>query len=403
MTQTTAEQMRRWTGPALFSFGFRPFFLLAGLWATIAMILWIGLLAGGVTLPTQFDPVTWHVHEFLFGYLSAVIAGFLLTSVPNWTGRLPVVGWSLAWLSSLWILGRVVVALSVLLPKTVVAIVDSAFLFTLCALTLREIIAGKKWGNLPVVAIVAILILANLVFHIEAAQYGLASQGYGIRIGLSAVLVLVMLIGGKITPSFTRNWLVKHGDTVMPTPPMQRFDKATLVASIVTLAIWTLAPHNSGVGLALIGLGVLHSLRLARWKGHRTLQDPLVWVLHAAYAFVPLGAFINGMSILHPAFMSQAAALHIWTAGAIGLMTLGVMTRASLGHSGRALHVGVGTTVLYVAIIASTFLRLAAEVFSTLRMPLLEATALFWIVGFGGFAVIYGRLLMTPKIGLTPK
>ena len=149
---TTTEQMRAWTGPAILTFGFRPFFFGAAVWALLAMALWVPMLSGHLMLPTAFDPVSWHAHEFLFGYLGAVVAGFLLTAVPNWTGRLPIVGWWLGMLAGLWLVGRVVVAVSAGLPDVLVAVADLAFPVVFAALIAREIVAGKNWRNLIVLA-----------------------------------------------------------------------------------------------------------------------------------------------------------------------------------------------------------------------------------------------------------
>jgi len=363
------------------------------------MIIWISMLLGVFALPSRFDPVTWHAHEFLFGYLSAVAAGFLLTAVPNWTGRMPVVGWPLAGLCAIWLVGRMAVAMSLYLPASLVAVADLAFLVVLGAVILREIAAGKNWSNLPVLMLIGTLIVANGLFHREAALGHGASQGYGLRLGVSVALVLITLIGGKVIPSFTRNWLVKRGDADLPTPPMQRFDKAVILVSIATLLGWTFAPQHALVGVALVLMGGLHAVRLARWRGHKTLSEPLVWVLHVGYAFVPIGAVINGAVILRPDLINQASALHVWTAGAIGVMTLAVMTRASLGHSGRALHAGLGTTLLYAALIFAVFTRLAADVLPAVRMPLLDTTAVLWVGGFAGFACLYGPMLLRAKEG----
>jgi uncharacterized protein involved in response to NO len=219
MAQSTGEQMRNWSGPAVLSFGFRPFFLLGALWAALAMMIWVVMLSGGPALPTRFDPTSWHAHEFLFGYLGAIIAGFLLTAVPNWTGRLPVVGWQLAALSALWIAGRVTIATSALLPPFWVGAVDLAFPLVLAAMILREIIAGKSWGNLVVLVMLAVFALANGLFHWNAAMGGFAAQGMGLRLGLAAALMMVSVIGGRVVPSFTRNWLVKTGHDARPAPP----------------------------------------------------------------------------------------------------------------------------------------------------------------------------------------
>ncbi|SEN53513.1 uncharacterized protein involved in response to NO [Pseudorhodobacter antarcticus] len=394
---TTADQIRQWRGPAILSFGFRPMFLLAALWATGAMGLWVAMLAGTLTLPSRFDPVTWHAHEFLFGYLSAVIAGFLLTAVPNWTGRLPVVGWRLAGLALLWVAGRVAVAWSSHLPFWLVVVADVAFLGVLGLVVLREIVVGKNWKNLPVLGIVDVLIIANLLFYLDFARGEAAAQGVGLRLGLAAALVLVAVIGGKIIPSFTRNWLAKHNATQMPTLPMQQFDKATILATITALLGWVFAPTHALTGVALAVIALLHIARLARWQGFAAWSEPLVWVLHAAYAFIPLGAAAMATAIFAPHVLSNAAALHVWTAGALGLMTMAVMTRASLGHSGRALLAGWGTTLIYLALVGSVAARVAADVLPDLRDALLNVAAFGWIVCFAGFVLVYGPMLLRAK------
>ncbi|MCL4675813.1 MAG: NnrS family protein, partial [Pararhodobacter sp.] len=235
MTATTAQQMRAWRGPAILTFGFRPFFFGGATWAALAMALWVPMLSGHLTLPTAFDPVSWHAHEVLFGYLGAVIAGFLMTAVPNWTGRLPIVGWRLGALAALWLSGRLVVLVSVALPASLVAVVDLAFPVALAYAIGREIVAGKNWRNLIVLAMLTVFALGNLVFHIEAAQGGYAAQGYGFRLGLGAGILMIGVIGGRIIPSFTRNWLAKRGPGRLPVPPMQKFDRVALAVLAAAL------------------------------------------------------------------------------------------------------------------------------------------------------------------------
>ena len=191
-------RVRAWQGPALFSFGFRPFFLGAAVWAALAMALWIGMLSGHVTLPTAFDPVSWHAHEFLFGYLGAVAAGFLMTAVPNWTGRMPIVGWPLIGLFAVWAIGRVVIGASTGLPALVVAVVDLAFPVLLMVAMAREIVAGRNWRNLKVLAILFVFVGGNATFHWEAARGAFAAEGFGLRIGLAAALALIAVIGGGV-------------------------------------------------------------------------------------------------------------------------------------------------------------------------------------------------------------
>ncbi|TFL17259.1 NnrS family protein [Jannaschia formosa] len=395
MSATSAEQMRAWRGPALLTYGFRPFFLLGAIWAALAMTLWALALAGVLALPTRLDPVSWHAHAFLFGYLGAVIAGFLLTAVPNWTGRLPVVGWRLGALVLLWATGRLAIMVSAVLPVWAAPAIDLAFPIVLGAVILREIVAGRNWKNLIVLALLGVFAIANLVFHVEAARGAFAAQGCGLRLGLSAGIGMIALIGGRIVPSFTRNWLVKRGVAALPVPPMQGFDKATLLATLAALLLWTVLPAAWASGAALLAIAVLHGLRLARWQSHRTGAEPLVWVLHAAYALVPLGALTLGLAILAPDLIGQAAAQHVWMGGAVGLMTLAVMTRATLGHTGQALSADRMTVLIYALLIGSVAARLTAGV-----LPAhlgYEISAVLWITAFAGFAIVYGPALALPK------
>jgi uncharacterized protein involved in response to NO len=394
---STAEQMRGWQGPAILSFGFRPFFLSAGIWAAGIMVLWVPMLAGVLSLPTAFDPVSWHAHEFLFGYLAAVIAGFLLTAVPNWTGRLPIVGWPLAGLAALWLIGRGAVMVSAGMAPLAVALMDLAMPVVLGAVILREIIAGKNWRNLIVLAMLAVFALGNALFHWEAARGDYAAQGYGLRLGLAAVVMMIAVIGGRVVPSFTRNWLARRGPGRLPVPPMQRFDKGVLLVLLVALAMWVAQPETLATGGALVVAGALHLARLARWAGDRTGAEPLVWVLHLGYAFVPLGALALGLEVLSSGVFGLAAVQHLWMAGAAGLMTLAVMTRATLGHTGRTLTAGRGTVAIYLALVVSVLARLAAGLWPAEAALLHALAGIAWIGAFGGFAVLYGPLMLRQK------
>jgi len=390
---SSAGRMRAWTGPAILSFGFRPFFLMAAIWAALAMALWVVMLTGRDILPTAMDPVSWHAHELLFGYLGAVIAGFLLTAVPNWTGSLPLVGWPLAGLAALWLLGRGAVAVSGLLPPLATALADLAFPLTLLAFLAREIIAGRNWKNLPVLALLAGWTLANALFHLETAQGGYPAQGVGLRIGLAVAVMLISLIGGRIVPSFTRNWLAQRGAGHLP-GPFGRGDAVVLALTLAALALWVVCPHHAVTAAACAGAGLAHLWRLLRWQGQQTGAEALVWVLHAGYGFVPLGFVAIAAGAAAPGM--AAAAQHVWMAGAVGLMTLVVMTRASLGHAGRPLQATRGITALYVALIVAVLARLLAGALPGQGWPL-HLAAGAWILAFGGFAVIYWPILARPR------
>ena len=398
---TTARQMRAWRGPAVLAYGFRPFFLGAALWALLAMALWIPILAGRLTLPTAFDPISWHAHEFLFGYLGAVIAGFLLTAVPNWTGRLPVIGWNLALLVALWLAGRGAVAVSAELPPLAVLSADLALPLALSAVIGREIVAGRNWRNLIVLAMLGVMAAGNAIFHWESLRGDYAAQGLGLRIGLGAVVMMIAVIGGRIVPSFTRNWLVRQGPGRLPVAPMQGIDRFALLSLLLALLIWVALPEHPASGWSLLCAGALHLIRLARWAGDRTLGEPLVAVLHLGYAFLPLGALALGAEILGHGLLGMAAAQHLWMGGAAGLMTLAVMTRATLGHTGQALTAGPGTIAIYASMIIAVLARVAAGALPDHATLLHDLAGLGWALAFAGYGVIYGPLLLRQPPGKT--
>jgi uncharacterized protein involved in response to NO len=387
---SSVERIRAFAGPALLSYGFRPFFLFGALWSAITVALWIGMLSGQVMLPTAFVPITWHVHELVYGYVPAIIAGFLLTAVPNWTGRLPVVGTPLLVLFLIWIAGRIAVLISSWIGAAVVASVDLAFLAALGLVIAREIVAGSNWRNLKVLAVVALLFVGNALFHLEVITgFG---DGLGTRLGIAATILLISIIGGRIIPSFTRNWLARRDPGRLPAP-FDRFDVAIVAATGVALASWTIVPHSVGTALLAVLAGGLNLARLSRWAGERTASEPLVLILHVAFAFVPLGFVLLALGIVAPAIVAPAGAVHGWTTGAIGLMTLAVMTRASLGHTGQPLTATRPITLIYIAVFVAALARIVAA-FGILREAMLHLSAGAWLLGFIGFVVVYAPLLM---------
>ena len=394
---TTSDQMRTWTGPAILTYGFRPFFLGAALWAALAMLLWIPMLMGHVTPPTAFDPVSWHAHEFLFGYLGAVIAGFLLTAVPNWTGRLPIVGWRLGALALLWLVGRASILFSANMSAGLVAALDLGFPVLFAMAIAREIVAGRNWRNLIILGMLSVFAAGNALFHMEAARGDYAAHGMGLRLGLGAGIMMIAVIGGRIIPSFTRNWMVRRDEASLPVPPMQWFDRLALIALLAALLVWVLRPDAIASGIALLVVGGIHLLRLARWRGHRTFAEPLVLVLHVSYLFLPLGALAIGAKILIPGTFGQDAPEHLWTAGAIGMMTLAVMTRATLGHTGQALAAGPATVAIYVSIGLATLVRVCAGYWPEAVFWLHPLAGLAFVLAFMGFALAYGPALLRPR------
>ena len=381
-----------YAGPALLSYGFRPFFLLGAFQAALSMALWLPLFEGEIALPTLFSPRDWHAHEMLFGYIPAVLTGFLLTAIPNWTGRLPLQGMPLLFLVIVWMAGRVAVAYSAHFGWLMTAMIDCMFLVFVVGAATREIVAGQNWRNLKVLIPVSALALANAGFHVEAIMSGTAE--FAGRTGVAAILVLLMLVGGRIVPSFTRNWLVRENPGRLP-HPFGKFDMVTLAASVAVLCLWIITPNHIVVGAALLMAAILHVVRLGRWAGERTARERLVLVLHVAYAFVPLGFALEGLAacglILH------SAGLHAWMVGAVGTMTLAVMTRASLGHTGHDLAARTGTQAIYAAVVLAALARVGAALFPAWTMSLIHGAAFAWIAAFAGFALLYTPTLLRAR------
>lgn len=386
-------RLRAYEGPAFLSYGFRPLFLLAALQAGLTILVWLPFVTGLLSLPTAFAPVDWHIHEMLFGYQAAAIGGFLLTAIPNWTGRLPLQGRPLLVLVSAWLAGRIAVTASAWIGWRLAMIVDSAFLALLAAAAVREIVAGRNWRNLKVVILVCLLLAANLGFHIEAATTGTADHSR--RFAIAVILLLVALIGGRIIPSFTRNWLARREPGRMPVA-FGTYDKVTLMVTAAALLAWIPWPYEVATGALLMICAGCHALRLWRWAGERTWRSPLLVILHVAYAFVPAGFLLAGLASF--GLIAPAAGLHAWTAGAMGTLTLAVMSRASLGHTGRALVATPATQVMYVLVVIGALARICSA-FGHAPLPLLHVAGLAWSFGFLGFTVIYWPVLTGPRQG----
>lgn len=388
--RTAVPRYRPYESPALFRQGFRPFFLAAGLWAAAAVPLWLLVLLSGLEVPTAFAPAAWHAHEMIFGFAAAVVAGFLPTAIPNWTGRLPLQGLPLAGLFAVWAAGRVAVATSATIGAGTAAAIDAAFLVLLLLVALREIVAGRNWRNLPMLGALFVLIAANILTHLEVL--GTAETGQlGQRLGIATLVLLICLVGGRIIPSFTRNWLVKCGATRLPAP-FSGYDKLCLIATLVALGAWVGAESHLLAGVALLAAGGLNLRRLARWQGRQTLSEPLVWSLHLGFLWVPLGLLLLGLGVVAPQVLPATAGLHALTAGAIGGMTLAVMTRATLGHSGRELKANAWTAAVYLGVAAAALLRIAASAMPDVYLPLLQASGTAWVAAFSLFTLVYGRM-----------
>jgi uncharacterized protein involved in response to NO len=378
----------------LLTAGFRPFFLAAAFWSVFSLAIWLPLLLGQVEIPSRFDPLSWHIHEMLFGFVMAGVGGFLLTAIPNWTGRPPVSGLPLGILVALWGLGRIACLLSALLPGWLTPIADLSFPIGLEIVAARELFTVGNRRNYPLLAPVILLAIANLLTHLQVLGVAVPIN-IGWRLAIAVIIMLISVIGGRIIPTFTRNWLNSRG--IAPVPPatgmVDRVALGTLHAGMIA---WVFLPGWPPIGgLLLIG-SAMNAVRLARWRGIATRTEPLLLILHVGYLWLVVGVALLGLSLV-TGVVPGAAAVHALTAGTMGTMILAVMTRATLGHTGRELHASVATLSVYALVILAAVLRVAAAWTVDAQVDLLEFAAAAWVGAFALFAVEYGPMLLAPS------
>lgn len=376
------------TGPVILSYGFRPFFLAAGLWGFGAMALWIVAMLGYFEIGGTYGASAWHAHEMLFGYSSAALAGFLLTAVPNWTGRLPVSGLPLLALFLLWCAGRVSLLAVDQIGLIPAVILDVLFIPALLAICAREIIAGKKWKDVKILGGLLVLTLANAGFH-TCIVFGLGADLPG-RMATAAYVMLIMIVGGRILPSFTRNWLSKNGHIALPAP-YDGIDTASLFVALVALATWVALPDQHWTGVIALTAALAQGVRLVRWRGWAARAEGLVLILHVAYGFVVLGFLAIAASAFD--LLDPVSSLHVLTAGCIGSMTLAVMSRATRGHTGLELHASALTVASYVCMVTAGGIRPLAGFLPDLYMPVISLAGLAWMLAFLLYLVEYAPAL----------
>jgi len=400
-TITRGEQMlalrkRRWAATIPFlRGGFRSFFFGAATWGLIAIALWLCSLAGAVALPTRFDPVAWHRHEMLFGFVGAAVCGFVLTAIPNWTGRLPIAGKPLLSLFGMWAAARLAVLFSAGIGYWPAAILDVGLFVSLALLAAREVLASKN-RNLPIVGLVLLFGLADGADY--AGSAGIIPPDLGWRGAIALIIIMISVIGGRIIPSFTRNWMAKRGIRAgLPTQP-QSLDLLVIASSAIALLFWLAVPDHRLTGWMLVLAAAAQTLRISRWGGARTFSDPLVAVLHAGYAWIPAGLFLLGLSAA--GFdIPRSAGIHALTAGAMTTMILAVMSRASLGHTGRDLIASPATVASYACVTIGALLRVAASLGVGDYSLMLDIAGTFWGLALLLFAVAYAPILWSARVG----
>ncbi|MEQ1770009.1 MAG: NnrS family protein [Devosia sp.] len=382
------------SGPAILSYGFRPFFLLAPTFAILDMILWIGALSGQWTVGGTAGPIAWHAHEMLFGYGAAALCGFLLTAVPNWTGRLPVSGRPLLALVLVWLAGRAAMLFASSISDPLAAAVDALFPVALAAIVAREVIVGRNTQNLRVVGVVVLLAAANLTFHLSTLRGWDYSVVLRATVGVFALLM--SLIGGRIIPSFTRNYLTRIGETRMP-HPIDLFDRLSLAVVLLAAAAWAIAPSTAWTaGLAALA-ALSQAVRLARWRSLAALAEPLLAMLHIAFAFIPLGWLAVSATAL--GLLPEASAIHLLTVGGIGGMTMAVMARATRGHTGRPLDASPLTIAAFACLLLAALLRPAADLAPQGYHAILTMSAISWTAAFALFLAEHAPMLLGPSLG----
>ncbi|HEY8088462.1 MAG TPA: NnrS family protein [Polyangiaceae bacterium] len=385
----------RW---ALGASGFRPFFLLAAAFATAIVPLWI-LVVAGVARPTGYlDATSWHAHEMVMGYAVAVIAGFLLTAVGNWTKRVTLLGTPLLALAALWVLGRVAMAFASILPRGVPALVDLAFLPALIVVLARPLVAARNWRNLIMLAFLGALFAANLVVHLDAlGAMAIGAARHACLVATDVVMLVILVMAGRVFPMFTRN-----ATGVASIRSIPSLDALTVAGMAVLTALDVLVPERAVTAVAAAAVGLLAIARAARWGTRHTARHPLLWILHAGYAWMVLGLLLRGLARVVPAIPGSLAT-HAVTVGAIGSLTLGMMARVSLGHSGRALVAPRAMAWGFAAITAAAFARAIVPLFAPgWYLAELVAAAGLWTVAFLLFLVAYLPVLVTPRVDGKP-
>lgn len=385
---------------AFFSYGFRPFFLMGAAYAALAMLVWVGWfwVAGRAPFPLADDlpPHLWHAHEMLFGYALAVIGGFFLTAVPNWTGRAPVQGAPLALLAGAWLAGRIAVWSSGALPAAVVAALDLAFQPLLLAYLVQALAAGGIRKNFVFLPIGAALAAGNLLFHLDRLGLapGLAATGHALA--LDTAVLLIAVVGGRIVPAFTTNALHRKGETRLPVRwPL--LNEASIVLVLAVLVADLVDPGGLAPGAAAALAAVANGARLAGWRSLKTLDEPILWIIHAGFAWLVAGLALKAWALLGGQ-IPELAASHALAAGAIGSMTLGVMSRASLGHTGRALAAPPAIVGAYVLVNLAAAVRVAGLAWlPSWHVETVVVSGLLWSAAFLLFAVTFLPILVRPR------
>ena len=381
---------------ALFDLGFRPFFLFAGISALLLVLLWIYVYTSGHTAFHYYAAVSWHSHEMVFGYTVAVIAGFLLTAVRNWTGLQTPGGKALASLVLLWLAGRALPFFSSELPHWIIAVVDLAFLPVLAVTVSVPVIRRRQKHNLVFLFVLSALTVANLLVHLQLLGFTRTTAYHGIYFGVYLIVLLIAILGGRVIPFFTEKGIA--GATTRQWKPVEFLAFGTLII-LAALELTDAPPALVIVVATLAAIG--HGARLFGWYRNTVWTVPLLWVLHLGYAWLVAGFLLQALSAA--GLVNPMLAIHAFTTGGIGTITLGMMARVALGHTGRALRIGNAMTWAFIMVNLAGFSR----VFLPLIGPdyyraWVVLAGIFWSVAFAIFIISYARILIQPRVDGRP-
>jgi uncharacterized protein involved in response to NO len=380
---------------SLLDYGFRPFFLLAGVFAALVIPAWMGLYSGHALPPGALPAMYWHAHEMLYGFITAAIAGFLLTAVPSWTGSRGFAGAPLACAVGAWLAGRVAMAAVGSLPFWLVATAELLLLPVLAALLAPPLLRSRN-RNLAMLVVILVLWIIDAAFLLGLARGDAALMGRMLVLAIDVVLVLVTIVGGRIVPAFTANALRRRGETV-EIRASAWVDRVAIGATIANAVIDLVSPGDAWIAAVAGVAAIAHAVRLSGWRSFKARGESILWILHLGYAWLPAGLALKAGFLLGH-FPWAAKWQHALTVGVFGTMILAVMTRVALGHTGRPLVVSRVTTVAYLLLTACVLVR----VFGGWMLPaqyvsVMFAAAALWAAAFILFLVVYTPILARPR------
>lgn len=378
-------------GMTFFALGFRPFFLFAGIGAVVLLALWLLIYRGALPAPDYYGGVAWHGHEMLFGYTVAVIAGFLLTAVKNWTGIQTPRYWPLAGLTLLWLLGRLAPFVPGL-PGWLVALVDFAFLPLLALGIAIPLFRSKQPGNIPFVFILLALAVANGLFHAELLGLADGALQAGIRMAVGLIVLLIAVMGGRVIPFFIERGLPGVQNRNWP------WLEKPAIASVILFVLADLFLPGSTLTIAVtFAAAAIHLLRVAGWYHHRVWTVSLLWVLFIGYLWIGVGLLLHALAAL--GVVNPMLALHAFTVGGIGVLTLGMMARVAIGHTGRMMQAHPIMGWAFALVTAATAVRVILPIFMPeLYLRWIDIAGLLWLAAFVPFVVIYFPMLTKARV-----